>query len=58
MMKVVLMYQIRKGTPSDKFQIENIASKAYEKYVDLIGKNKADELSLLRCINFVDKFGK
>ena len=26
--------------------------------VDLIGKNKADELSLLRCINFVDKFGK
>ena len=26
--------------------------------VDLIGKNKADELSLLKCINFVDKFGK
>ena len=41
MMKVVLMYQIRKGTPSDKFQIENIASKAYEKYVDLIGKKPA-----------------
>lgn len=26
--------------------------------VDLIGKEKADETSLLRCINFVDQFGK
>ena len=26
--------------------------------VDLIGKGKADETSLLRCINFVDRFGK
>ena len=26
--------------------------------VDLIGKDKADETSLLRCINFVNQFGK
>ena len=35
------MYKVRKGTPSDKSQIENIASKAYQKYIDLIGKKPA-----------------
>ncbi len=35
------MFKIRKGTPFDQFQIEKIASKAYKKYVDLIGKKPA-----------------
>ena len=25
---------------------------------DIIGKNKANSTSLLKCINFIDKFGK
>ena len=25
---------------------------------DIIGKNKADPKSLLKCINFINKFGK
>lgn len=57
MMKVVLMYQIRKGTPSDKFQIENIASTAYKKYVDLIGKKPAPMVAdFLKHLNEDDVF--
>ena len=41
MRKKVVMYKIRKGTPFDQSQIEKIASKAYKKYVDLIGKKPA-----------------
>ena len=51
------MHKIRKGTTSDKFQIENIASKAYKKYVDLMGKKPAPMVAdFLKHLNEDDVF--